>query len=261
MPVSQSKVFAQLLRFLQQSPAMAPTGTLNTPWGIQRVAFESFRDLVKLMRKGLSDAAGLAYVANESLDIRAKARAKANLSAGVKQQAAATAPGIQLPRAVAMAEQSSAEPAGADVSVEAQEDMYEGQDAAEDDMIEAAEDDATALDAVALHCGIKQFTAELQRAVVQEEEASEDKFAKRSAASLVTALALPARISFQHHLPACRKPRLSRRKMAMKVKRMLGEGRNPFGKPRAWFKEAALHNGSVGAWCDPCALHGTFARA
>lgn len=53
------------------------------PTCLQRLAFESFRDLVKLVRTGLVDGAGLAYVENEALDIRVAARSKASAAAGV----------------------------------------------------------------------------------------------------------------------------------------------------------------------------------
>ena len=53
------------------------------------------------------------------------------------------------------------------------DDDSDGGDAAEDELIAAAEEDEGALDALARDCGISGFTAQLQRAVVQEEEYAE----------------------------------------------------------------------------------------
>ena len=52
-------------------------------------------------------------------------------------------------------------------------------DDAEDDMIQAAEDDEDALNAVAEGCGIRNFIAQLQRAVVQEEAEAAKSFKKQ----------------------------------------------------------------------------------
>lgn len=135
---------------------------------MQRVAFEGFRDLVKLLRRGLKDAAGLAYVENEALDIRVKARSKASADAGVKfgLSHASGIPTSHIPTVVAAA----AAAADAAASVDAIDDAEDGRDEAEDDMIDAAEDDAADLDRMGAECGIPNFTAQLQRAVVQEEE-------------------------------------------------------------------------------------------
>eukprot|EP00892_Ulva_mutabilis_P003868 jgi/Ulvmu1/1853/UM012_0009.1 len=182
----------------------------------ERVAFEAFRDIVKLLRKGLKDSAGLAYVENEALDIRVKARSKASADAGVRfgpgsGSGMATS---HIPTVVAAAAAAAATSEAANAAAAGVDEGDEDGDTAEDDMIDAAEDDAAALDRVGAECGIPQFTAQLQRAVIQEEEDEQE----------------------NDHLRR-KKPGLSRRKMAMRVKRMLGEGLNPFGKSRAWFKE------------------------
>lgn len=135
------------------------------------MAFEAFRDIVKLLRKGLKDAAGLAYVENEALDIRVKARSKASVDAGVKLGSAGASGMVtsHIPTVVAAAAAAAASEAAA-AADRGGEDGDEGGDAAEDDMIDAAEDDAAALDRVGAECGIASFTAQLQRAVIQEEE-------------------------------------------------------------------------------------------
>lgn len=47
--------------------------------------------------------------------------------------------------------------------------------------LQAAEDDEEALDAIAADCGITHFTAQLQRAIVQEEDEDEKQFRARYA--------------------------------------------------------------------------------
>lgn len=140
----------------------------NMPCRLQRIAFEAFRDLVKLLRKGLKDSTGLAYVENEALDIRVKARSKASTDAGVKLGSSqAGIPTSHIPTVVAAAAAAADTAGQAETGVE---DAEDGRDAAEDDMIDAAEDDAADLDRQGAECGIAHFTAQLQRAVVQEEE-------------------------------------------------------------------------------------------
>jgi hypothetical protein len=135
---------------------------------VQRVAFESFRDLVKLARKGLSDEAGLAYVANEALDLRVAARFKANASAGVQSTPAIAAGLKTTPLDFSGAPPSAAD--GGDAESGDRGDGDDGDDAAEDDMIDAVATGAEALDATAAEFGIAHFSAQLQRAVIQEEE-------------------------------------------------------------------------------------------
>ena len=153
---------------------------------LQRVAFESFRDLVKLARKGLTDEAGLAYVANESLDLRVAARFRASASAGVTLSAAPSLPGMDHRHAAAAVTPSADAPnLNSDATDEAVDDDEGGDDAAEDDMIDAVATGADALDAFAEETGgIRNFSAQLQRAVVQEEEEADHSGPPGSAAAV-----------------------------------------------------------------------------
>ena len=49
----------------------------------QLVAFESYRDLVRLLQKGLEDAAGIQAAEEENIELRAQARTDAAAAAGV----------------------------------------------------------------------------------------------------------------------------------------------------------------------------------
>ena len=49
----------------------------------QLVAFESYRDLVRLLQKGLEDAAGIRAAEEENIELRAQARTDAAAAAGV----------------------------------------------------------------------------------------------------------------------------------------------------------------------------------
>lgn len=135
---------------------------------MQRVAFESFRDLVKLTRRGLSDEEGLAFMEDEALNLRVAARTRASASAGLHVAGAAQA-----------APDALFGPAEAEAGGE------EGADAAEDEMIESVATGAEALDAAGAAFGIATFSAQLQRAVVQEEEEAEaSEFVKKPCAAL-----------------------------------------------------------------------------
>ena len=146
----QRVAFESFRHLVKLSPALS-----NQPNSVQRVAFESFRDLVKLSRKGLTDAQGLAYVADEALDLRVAARTKASAAAGVPVSSVAPAPQQTLDFS------GEAPPAEAELLEDS------GDDAAEDDMINAVEEDAGTLDGVAQQFGIATFSAQLQRAIVQ----------------------------------------------------------------------------------------------
>jgi hypothetical protein len=123
---------------------------------VQRVAFESFRDLVKLTWKGVDDEAGLARIEDEALNLRVQARFRASASAGIPIASAQTRKASDIP-----GEQPQ------------EMDDEEDDDKAEDDMIHAADEDAASLDVTGTRFGIAHFSAQLQRAVVQEEEEAE----------------------------------------------------------------------------------------
>jgi hypothetical protein len=127
---------------------------------VQRVAFESFRDLVKLTWKGLEDEAGLAHIEDEALNLRVQARFRASASAGIP--ISSSTPSRQVP-----------DLAGEQPQEMDDEDDGGDDDKAEDDMINAADEDAATLDATGTWFGISHFSAQLQRAVVQEEEEAE----------------------------------------------------------------------------------------
>ncbi len=65
-----------------------------TGQALQLVALESYRDLVKLLQKGLDDAQGIRAALQENIELRAQAKSAAAAAAGVPVSNSRPAPSI-----------------------------------------------------------------------------------------------------------------------------------------------------------------------
>ena len=61
---------------------------------MQLVALESYRDLVKLLQRGLDDAQGIRAALQENIELRAQAKSAAAAAAGVPVSNSRPAPSI-----------------------------------------------------------------------------------------------------------------------------------------------------------------------
>ncbi|CAD7700897.1 unnamed protein product [Ostreobium quekettii] len=197
------------------------------------VAFESYRDLVRLLSRGISESEGLAFVEHENIEIRAKAKvAAAAAVSGAQGEQAALATASNISSGLAGYAVFGYDLDDGSSSDNDSDEQHEGDEGDDEDSQEEGEGrgaqvlDRDELDRVGEEqFGIEHFSSRLKRVLKFEGDADAFRF------------------------KAAGRRRISRKKYAERAKRMAGQGLDPHGHPSDWkdLPNQPLREGRSGA--------------